>query len=160
MRKRLIIYIPVLVVLLLLATLLIVNHFTTPKWKISLDQYLDFQQAAGKHSFRLVKATQATQPAQFSAAMSAESYRNNVVFSTNNTIGSQYTSEMYPLPYPPDEVWCVLLQNDSQQQVVYVALHKSQNNADWIVHIPSQPYSSPSLQNSLSQIGCIFTSSD
>jgi hypothetical protein len=156
MRKRLIIYIPALAVILFLGTFLLINHLRTPEWRVSLEQYLAFQRSAGEPSYHLVSAVQASQPTEYTASMSSESYSERAIFSTSNGTGGQYTSNMLPVPYPPEVVWCVLLQNDSQQRVVYVALHNSLYNADWIVHVSPQPYQSPALQTSLSKIGCSF----
>lgn len=156
MRKRLIIYIPVLAVVLLVAALLLVNHLTTPQWKVRLDQYLAFQHSSGEPAYHLVSAVQASQPAQFTASMSSESYSESAIFGTSMGVGEQFISQMLPLPYPPETVWCALLKGDSQQQVVYIALHNSLYNADWVVHIPPQAFESPAIQTNLTRIGCRF----
>jgi hypothetical protein len=155
-RKRLIIYIPLIAVLLVLSAMVLVNRLTTPQWKVRLDQYLAIQNASGEPAYHLVSAVQASQPAEFTASMSSESYSQSAIFSTSMGVGEQFTSQMLPLPYPPDTVWCVLLKGNSQQQVVYIALHNSLYNADWVVHIPPQPFESPALKSNLIRIGCSF----
>jgi hypothetical protein len=156
MNKRLLIYIPALVVLVLLAALILINQLQPPEWKVRLNQYLAFERSAGEPALNLVNAVQAKVPAQFTPTMSAESFSGSAIFATSHGTDVQYSADLLPLPYPPQAVWCVLLKGDSQQQVVFVARHNSLYNADWIVHIPSQPFASPDLQASLSLIGCSF----
>jgi hypothetical protein len=156
MNKRLLLYIPTFVVLVLLAALILINQLQPPDWKVRLNQYLAFQHAAGEPALNLVTAIQAKLPAQFTPAMSAESFSDSAIFATSHGTDVQYSAALLPLPYPPQAVWYVLLKGDSQQQVVFVARHNSLYNADWIVHIPPQPFSSPALQTNLSLIGCSF----
>jgi hypothetical protein len=56
--------------------------------------------------------------------------------------------------YPPQQLICVLLNVDSQQQLVYVALHNNPDDANWVVHISSESWGSPLLPVQLSSIGC------
>ena len=88
--------------------------------------------------------------------MSVESYSPGVIFETSMNSNPEYTAGLLPLPCPPDEVWCVLLKGGNQQQLVYMALHNSLYNADWVVHIPSEPWDSPGLQINLQNLGCSF----
>jgi hypothetical protein len=66
-----------------------------------------------------------------------------------------------PLPFPPTEVWCVLLEvqplaegTAAEHAVVFVAQHRDIYNADWVVHEGETATSSPALAASLSRIGC------
>ena len=45
--------------------------------------------------------------------------------------GQSAQTETRPLPYPPQEAWCVSLQNDA---VVLVSLHEDLYVARWFVH--------------------------
>jgi hypothetical protein len=65
MKKRLIIFIPILAVLILLAAFLLVNYFQPPAWKDQLNQYLAFQRQAGEPVYRVVAAVKASQPINF-----------------------------------------------------------------------------------------------
>jgi hypothetical protein len=59
-----------------------------------------------------------------------------------------------PLPYPPEEIWCVRLQPDEggAPEVVLVALHQDLYNASWAVHeLPPT-----SVAQTLALVGCAF----
>jgi hypothetical protein len=74
---------------------------------------------------------------------------------------SQTVSSVWPnsgrraLPYPPKEVWCVVLKGrEPGVRVIFAALHSDLCNADWIVHEPNGKAASPELAATLSEIGC------
>lgn len=154
MKKRVLIFIPILVVLVLVVTLLLLNNRQTPAWKAKLNQYLSYLRETGKSSYLVLSTAYASQPANFTPAMSAESYSDSVIFQTTHNTNAQYSSGLEPMPYPPDEVVCVLLKDGGQQQLVYIALHNSLYNADWIVHISPDPWGSFALQSNLDRLGC------
>lgn len=59
------------------------------------------------------------------------------------------------LPYPPKEVWCVVLKGgEPGARVIFVALHSDLYNAAWIVHEPDGAPGSRELAGALSEIGC------
>jgi hypothetical protein len=64
-----------------------------------------------------------------------------------------------PLPFPPTDVWCVLLKGGGPPagQVVFVTLHKDLYNADWIVHQGVDDASSVEAQHLLTTLGCTLT---
>jgi hypothetical protein len=101
----------------------------------------------------MVTAVQATQPSNFTPSMTVESCSDRAIFTTTYTDG-QYLSRVDPILYPPDQVWCVLLKDDRQQQLVFVGLHNGFYQTDWIVRIPPDPWGSSALQSILSTIGC------
>jgi hypothetical protein len=66
-----------------------------------------------------------------------------------------------PLPFPPTEVWCVLLdvqplteEAAPEHAIIFVAQHRDIYNADWLVHEGETAPFSPALVESLSRIGC------
>jgi hypothetical protein len=66
-----------------------------------------------------------------------------------------------PLPFPPTEVWCVLIGMQppaegtaAEHAVVFVAQHRDIYNADWVVHQGETAPFSPALAAGLSGIGC------
>ncbi len=156
MKKRLLIYIPTLVVLVLLVTLLVLTNRSTPGWKAKLNAYLTYLRTAGEPAYSLVKAVRADYPAGFTAEMSAGSFSEVIGALATPASNADYSAGLQPVPYPPDQLWCVLLADGSQQQVVYVALHSSLYNAEWLVHVPPDPWGSPVLQSTLSNLGCTF----
>jgi hypothetical protein len=60
-----------------------------------------------------------------------------------------------PLPFPPQELWCVLLESGSRDQVIFLARHhREPYYTEWVVHQgPKAPFSQ-SLLDTLSDIGC------
>ena len=64
-----------------------------------------------------------------------------------------------PLPYPPKELWCVLLSHDdaagkTSSAIVFVGLHMDMYNADWMVHKGPRDLSTPGVIESLRLVGC------
>jgi hypothetical protein len=154
MNKRNLIFIPVATVLFVSAILLLLNHRQTPAWQAKLDQYLAFLKQTGQHSYQVLSVDTAASPANFTPTMSAESYSESVIFETTHTQDTEYTIGLQPMPYPPQQVMCVLLNIDNQPQLVYIALHNSLYNADWIVHISPETWGSLTLKIQLDSIGC------
>ncbi len=156
MKKRPWIFIPTLAVIILLITLLVLSSNSTPGWKAKLDAYLAYLRTIGEPSYALVTAVPAGNPAGFSAEMSAGSFSDSIALLSTPASNADYSAGLQPVPYPPDQLWCVLLADGPQQQVVYVALHNSLYNAEWLVHVPPDPWGSPALQSTLSNVGCAF----
>jgi hypothetical protein len=154
MNKRSFVFIPIITILIISAILLLFNQRQTPAWQAKLDQYLAFLKESGPHSYKVLSIATAASPANFTPTMSAESYSESVIFQTTHTQDAEYTVSLQPMPYPPHEVVCVLLNIDNQQQLVYVALHDSLYNADWIVHVSPEYWGSLALKNQLDSIGC------
>jgi hypothetical protein len=61
-----------------------------------------------------------------------------------------------PLPYPPQDGWCILLAQAEQEQpkVIYILLHQDLYTADWIVHETPVDRSAEKLQMDLDSLGC------
>lgn len=152
--KRKALLIPLSAIIIVVAAILLLDRHQSPPWKVELDRYLLALRQSGNRAFRLVSYASAASPANFTPAMSAESYSNSLLFAASYTLDGQITTGLEPMPYPPQEVVCVLLQQDGQQQLVYVARHTSLYNADWVVHISSDPWGSPALQSNLQTLGC------
>jgi hypothetical protein len=58
-----------------------------------------------------------------------------------------------PMPYPPNDLWCVPLTNPdpAAPKVILVALHQDMFNAEWIVHEVTDP------EAVLAAVGCQFS---
>jgi hypothetical protein len=63
-----------------------------------------------------------------------------------------YASSAAPLPFPPEDVWCVRLKSADPTipKVVLLALHQDMYTARWVVHEPSD------MEAMLSAVGCQF----
>ncbi len=120
------------------------------------------------------QSTLATKPWLLTSQMSGPTFgggaffNTSVVYSAAATGGANWPStpvasqgyyssvgSLRALPYPPEEVWCVLLDvQDQGQTPILVAAHMDLYNARWIVHeMPT--LSTPKEVNALlDEIGC------
>jgi len=59
------------------------------------------------------------------------------------------------LPFPPQELWCVLLNGENKDRVLFLAeYHQEPYYTEWVIHQgPQEPFS-PELLDTLSAIGC------
>jgi hypothetical protein len=63
--------------------------------------------------------------------------------------------ERTPLPYPPQEVWCVLVQSTAGRQVILLALHhREPYQTDWIIHQQRAAPSPSGWMELLDLLGC------
>jgi hypothetical protein len=154
LQKTIRIAIPVLVVIGTIIAFLALENRHKYAWQDHLDHYLAYLRTAGQPSYQLLTAVPSSMPDNFTPQMSAESFSDSFIFQTSRTPNLEYSAGLQPMPYPPAELWCVLLVGGEQQQLVYLALHDTLKNADWIVHVPTDPWGSPQLQYNLQNLGC------
>ncbi len=154
MKRRGLLLIPLLAIFIAVMSFILVDQHKTPTWQARLDQYLGYLRQIGGSSPRVISATPALSPINFTPGMSSETNSADVVFLTTHGQGGNYFADLQPLPYPPEQVMCVLLDVSGQNELVYVALHNNSSNNDWIVHISPEPWGSYALQTHLSSLGC------
>jgi len=98
----------------------------------------------------------ATRPDRFTRAMSRISYGNSAHYRIDSGDSSYLGGR--PLPYPPDELWCVLLVPasgaPSPQQAVFVARHLDEYTGDWVVHQAGGDFGSSQQAQTLAVVGC------
>jgi hypothetical protein len=153
MKKRNLL-IPLLAVMILIVAISVLDSLRAPAWQVKINHYITFLKENHHLSYHIESTASATQPENFTQAMSAETYSDTPLFQTSSANTASFSAELEPLPYPPEQVMCVLLHDGSQLNLVYVALHNNLYNADWIVHIAPDPWGSQAIQNNLSAIGC------
>jgi hypothetical protein len=134
MKKHNLIVIPILFVIALIAALSVLDNLRTPAWRVKLNHYISYLRETGHPSYHVESSASANQPANFTSTMSAETFSDTLLFQTSSNINPSFSAELEPMPYPPEEVMCVLLHDGTQLQLVYVALHNNLYNADWLVH--------------------------
>jgi hypothetical protein len=136
-----------------------------------LAQYTDSWYAPGAAA--VVSVERAKKPWNMTGEMSHAVFGYSMYFSSD--YGPTWPSGNEPtrLPYPPREVWCALVEQanldadpegsagGTTHEVLFVGLHMTMYNADWMVHkgTPLGPASQASLsdaglQETLSTIGC------
>jgi hypothetical protein len=154
MKRRTLIFIPLILLITAVVVVIFFNLPQEPAWKAMLNQYLAFLTNSGRHSYQVISVASASSPGNFTPSMSAQTYNESVVFQSTQGSVSGYAVGLQPVLYPPQQLICVLLNVDSQQQLVYVALHNNPDDANWVVHISSESWGSPLLPVQLSSIGC------
>ena len=95
---------------------------------------------------------QARLPHNFRREMSKTSYSNTPYYVTDQRANPDYPGQK-PLPYPPNDLWCVQLKSadSTAPQVVLLALHQDIYNADWVMHEVTDP------ATVLPAVGCEFS---
>jgi hypothetical protein len=131
----------ILIVISLFAICLVVTFFPRsllpqPHWRVTGDRY---RRMLGRDSlsFRYTAHDKASQPQNFTSAMSAKTYSDTLDFQVyENFVGERVTG-ISPLPYPPVEVYCVKGQYEMVNSIFFfVALHSDGVHSAWVVHTP------------------------
>jgi hypothetical protein len=105
------------------------------------------------HGVEIVQFVPARLPQNFRAEMSAASYGNTPYYATTHRTNPDYPGQK-PLPYPPNDVWCVKLESTdpAAPRMVVLALHQDIYNADWVMHEVTNS------ETVLAAVGCKFAS--
>ena len=124
-----------------------------------LDDYVHYRCSSWPAKVTVRSVARASKPRNFSPAMSFATFGDSVHFQTD--LG--YTGPR-PLPFPPKDVWCVLLQCDqdplevpSDENVpvgLFVALHLDMYTADWVVHEITGGACAQEFMRQASLLGC------
>ena len=159
MKKLGLLTIPLVV---LIATAIVVLSFESkrpPDWRVELNDYLRYDQSRFAGGTKVQAITAARQPWNFSPEMSHLVFGKSV-FRTDNSYDGTPGGHIV-LPYPPEQVWCVLLSRsdrfsqNSRNEIVFVAHHN--DNVwwrDWVVHEGTATPADPELKKTLLSIGC------
>jgi hypothetical protein len=106
------------------------------------------------------RTVRATRPENLSRDAGYPTFGDSVYYETQDGPPGNEKGGAMPLPYPPGELWCVLLKQQNRATgstsypVVFVGLHRDMYNADWIVHEGPGDVSAPGVLESLSRLGC------
>ena len=133
----------------------------------ALDKYLAYKNVTLAEGLSVESTVKATKPGGLTQDVSLAVYGDSVFYQTDEDYqkssgdaeATDYwaTDDRRPLPYPPEEVWCVLLNRNagaSQYGAVFVSLHQDIHNADWVVHeVEPDPFTPASIQVA-SDLGC------
>ena len=168
----------VLVMLVPLAVALVVSllaYKPGPPDKVvtAVYAYLRYWNSLSQPAGAVRQIVHAARPWNLTPQVSKATFGNSVYYQTTygyNTpggVGSRATATPWPrefssqrnavrpLPFPPVDVWCVLLRQagEASPGAVFVAQHQDLYNADWILHEPAAE-SLPELSAILSSVGC------
>ncbi len=131
--------------LLLLVALMSRVVMRPSPWREQVDYYLN-----SRPGLAFVSAARAARPSQFRPEMSSSTFTRSAagsvsvravpvrtpVLSLPTPVGA---NQPPPLPYPPEDVWCVTLsQPGGGQTMIFVALHVYDMwSSEWLVHDPA-----------------------
>jgi hypothetical protein len=138
----------------------------------ALSRYLAYRYISPSPSIRTV--SQATRPWLFKPQESSATYGDSVHYHVTHNLRVVATKQvslspspgaspdiyrgndgLAALPYPPEDIWCVLLEaGDQGPDVVLVALHMSLYSADWIVHEVPPAWSAADRGDLIADMGC------
>jgi hypothetical protein len=136
-----------------------------------LDRYVAYRQGLTGVAPSIGQITPSSRPSRFTTDWSKVSYGDSPYYRTTNhyqlsaapTLAASGANRIHffsesgrPLPFPPERLWCVLLDPGDLEarRVVFVALHEDLYNADWIVHEGPAGVSGIELDASLDSLGC------
>jgi hypothetical protein len=140
----------------------------------ALDRYLSSENAVSSRPVAVRQVVRAIRPGRFDALFSSASIGDSFYFQTSRGYRSAaipspliLTTSPLPsgtseggrggraLPFPPRDLWCVLLNEAGENgRVVYLALHEDLYNADWIVHEGAGAPGDAMLATRLAAVGC------
>jgi hypothetical protein len=132
-----------------------------------LDQYLAYKNVSLAEGLSVKAEVKAAKPGRLTEGVNYAVYGDSTYYQTDENYkeasgeaeatAAWSKEELRPLPYPPEEVWCVLLERNAQAPgygVAFVSLHQDLHNADWVVHeVGPDPFAPESLQVA-SDLGC------
>lgn len=123
-----------------------------PQWRVIGDRYRRMIEL-GERSFAYTAHDKASQPQNFTPAMSDKTYSDTLDFQVyENFVGERVTGPS-PLPYPPVEVYCVKGQYDLVSSIFFfVALHSDGVHSAWVVHTAPGVWNMHKI--SMDKIGC------
>lgn len=152
MRRVISLIIPLLVLFVLAAGVIAIEVSRPADWRVELNKYVQYQNSLSPARITVQSVAYASKPGNFSQDMS------HAVFGDSVWGGLD-------LPFPPEEVWCVLLKRDASSndelggempyKVVFVSHHTDRLwNDDWVVHEGAKALFTHEFIESLSLIGC------
>lgn len=125
--------------------------------QMRLDQYLAYAFPDGQAAVTAID--RAAHPSQVTHGSLGPTFGGSTHFETDLGVSDTSVGSRAPLPFPPTDVWCVLLTSvrPPAGQIVLVALHADLYSADWIVHKGPDDASSVQGHHLLSTLGCTLT---
>ncbi|UCC64329.1 MAG: hypothetical protein JSV36_04540, partial [Anaerolineae bacterium] len=141
----------------------------SPAWRQELDRYVQRQDALSSGTTTVRFTVRASKPWNLTPEMSSAVYGDSPHYRTDYGYGTEYgtvkdRSGPRALPYPPENVWCALLEwegqgtgepgRETRHTVVFVAKHQDLYNADLMVHEAATDLSTQALAEYLSRLGC------
>jgi hypothetical protein len=158
MRKIFLLIIPFTVIIVLGITFFMIGFDRPVEWQDDLNRYLQYKNANASWEYEVLFTVEAGSPWNVNTEMSSLSFGESMHYQTDLGYGDDSSDPDTPstvleaprnghlmaLPFPPEEVWCVLLGRednlephqltDEAVELILVALHQDLYNADYIIH--------------------------
>jgi hypothetical protein len=121
--------------------------------QVRLGQFLTGESWSGKAY--VIETARARRPWLF-----AEEWGKGDAGNGTRLLTSQESPVLSALHFPPDCLWCVLLKRvaplagEEPYEVVFIGLHSTMYNADWVVHRATDYLGSPPPLEVLSTLDC------
>lgn len=143
-----------LVVPLIVATIILILEADRPAdWRVELGQYILYRNTHADESISIQEIVEAHRPWHFDSEMSDTVFGDSV-FRTDNRYNGQRGGYI-TLPFPPEQLYCVLLEGDDRLELAFVALHNDQVWwQDWLVHQSSTAVGTAAFEETMSRLGC------
>lgn len=156
MRRSIRFILPLFLAVTLVVTLLVAVRMNRPTdWQLELDKYVQYKDSVSSGTTTVRLVDRASKPWNFSRDMSHAVFGDSPYYQTDYSYSGERRSGPKPLPFPPDDVWCVLLERDhGTRTIVFVVEHQDLYDADMVVHEGASDLSSQSSVENVSQIGC------
>ena len=169
MRRAILLALALLLPAAAIVALLALQVGRPPAWRQELDRYVQRQAALSSGTITARFAVRAREPWNLTPEMSSAVYGDSPHYRTDFGYGTESgavkdRSGPRALPYPPENVWCALLEwegqgtgepgGETRHTVVFVAAHQDLYNADLMVHEAATDLSAEALAENLSQLGC------
>jgi len=160
MRRAIILTFPLLLATTLLVALLIAIRMNRPPdWQLELDKYVEYKDSFSSGTTAVQLVERASRPWNISRGMSHAVFGDSPYYQTDyGYSGEKRHGGPRPLPFPPEDVWCVLLERDRNEEttyaIVFVAEHQDLYNADVVMHEGASDLSTQAFVEGISRIGC------
>jgi hypothetical protein len=157
MKKITLLTLPVMVLIVIGVILLYLKTNQQPGWQDELSQYLRYKSESVNEIYDIHAYAKGKTPWNLHMENNKVSLGESEYYQTDFRYGEELSEDevtfiigkspdnnLIPLPFPPNEVWCVLLKrvngaetnfpDDDVATLVLVALHQDLYNADYVVH--------------------------
>ena len=151
---------PMIIVLVIALTILAfvaAQSLNSPQ-QTALSEYAAYLYRTRSTLVKVIQVVPAARPDKFTSEMSGPVLGNNPYYRVDQVFTEEYRAKsgQRALPYPPQDLSCVLLGAKESSSVIFVALHQDLYNAQWLVHESRDLWPSDALLAQMEQVGCVF----
>jgi hypothetical protein len=121
-------------------------------WQTIVNAYIEHKGWA--HTASVEQAIQADNPENFAQGIGLRTLAQGPYYVVDEPFGGQNGSK--PLPYPPEDVWCVLLKHPEgyPHRLIFAVYHVDLYSAEWVIHEDELAPFNEQTQERVAQLGC------